>query len=58
MSAAPRKPEQDKAVRICISIPKSLSDELDRFCADHDRNQSWVVKQALREYIKAKGADE
>jgi predicted DNA-binding protein len=38
--------------KICVIIPKEMKEELDRICKNEERNISWVVRNAIQEYIE------
>jgi predicted transcriptional regulator len=43
--------------QISIRLPTDLLEECDRIAAALDRDRTWIVKRALRQYFDGEGAD-
>lgn len=49
--ARPKKLPEQKCIRQNISIPPELLEEVVLLCQQQDRSISWVVRQALMQYM-------
>ena len=54
--AYPKKSDEDKYVRINVTMPPELQDRLIRYCQKEERTMSWCVQKALDEWLKTKGS--
>ena len=55
--AYPKKSDEDKYVRINVTMPPELQDRLIRYCQEEERTMSWCVQKALDEWLEKKGSD-
>ena len=55
--AYPKKSDEDKYVRINVTMPPELQDRLVRYCQAEERTMSWVIDKALREWLRERGED-
>ena len=53
--AYPKKSDEDKYVRINVTMPPELQDRLIRYCQEEERTMSWCVQKALDEWLEKKG---
>lgn len=49
--ARPKKPPEQKSIRQNISIPPELLEQVVVLCQEQDRSISWIVRQALIQYM-------
>lgn len=47
--------EEEGFIRYQITLPPSISERLEKFCADEERPKSWTIQKALDEWLKKKG---
>ena len=55
--AYPKKSDEDKYVRINVTMPPELQDRLIRYCQEEERTMSWVIDKALREWLRERGEE-
>lgn len=53
--AHPKKAEEDKYVKIGISLNPELEKRLMNFCQSEERSISWVVRKALEDWLSKRG---
>ena len=53
--AYPKKSDEDKYVRINVTMPPELQDRLIMYCQEEERTMSWCVQKALDEWLEKKG---
>lgn len=53
--AFPKKSEDDKYVRINVTMPPELQARLVNYCEQEERPASWCVQKALDEWLTEKG---
>lgn len=53
--AHPKKADEDKYVKIGISLNPELEKRLIKFCQDEERSISWVARKSLEEWLAKKG---
>lgn len=46
------KPEGTKSIRINITLPPELDQQLREYAAREDRSVSWVIQKALAEWLE------
>lgn len=46
------KPEGTKSIRINITLPPELDQQLKEYAAREDRSVSWVIQKALVEWLE------
>lgn len=44
--------EESGYIKYNITLPPSLVERLERFMEEEDRNRSWTIQQALKEYLE------
>ena len=52
--AYPKKSDEDKYLRINVTMPPELQDRLIRYCQEEEWTMSWCVQKALDEWLKTK----
>ena len=45
------KPEGTKSIRINITLPPELDQQLKEYAAREDRSVSWIIQRALRAWL-------
>ena len=55
--AHPKKQDDDKYVRVNVTMPPELQDRLIRYCQEEERTMSWVIDKALREWLRERGEE-
>ena len=53
--AFPKKSDDDKYVRINVTMPPELQSRLVNYCDQEERPASWCVQKALDEWLTEKG---
>lgn len=51
--ARPPKPEEEKNFKQSISFSPELFEKVCEYCQKHQRSISWVVRQALAQFLEA-----
>ena len=47
--------EESGYIKYNITLPPSLVERLEKFMDKEDRNRSWTIQQALKEYLEKRG---
>jgi metal-responsive CopG/Arc/MetJ family transcriptional regulator len=47
--------EESGYIKYNITLPPSLVERLEKFMEKEDRNRSWTIQQALKEYLEKRG---
>ena len=47
--------EESGYIKYNITLPPSLVERLEKFMEEEDRNRSWMIQQALKEYLEKRG---
>lgn len=47
--------EESGYIKYNITLPPSLVERLEKFMKEEDRNRSWTIQQALKEYLEKRG---
>ena len=47
--------EESGYIKYNITLPPSLVVRLENFMEEEDRNRSWTIQQALKEYLEKRG---
>lgn len=47
--------EESGYIKYNITLPPSLVERLEKFMEEEDRNRSWTIQQALKEYLEKRG---
>ena len=47
--------EKSGYIKYNITLPPSLVERLEKFMEEEDRNRSWTIQQALKEYLEKRG---
>ena len=56
--APKRKAPEDLYVRMAITLPPELHEQLLEYCSRHDRQKTWVIQRAVAEYLEHHGSRE
>lgn len=48
-----KKPADEKYVKVLVSMPPELKQQLDAYCRENERTVSWVIQKAVAEWISA-----
>ena len=49
---APSKP---RVIKFSTSLPPDVYERIERYCADEERDKSWVIKKAVDVWLTEKG---
>lgn len=53
--AFPKKQEENKYIRVNITMPPELQARLTNYCQEEERTASWCIQKSLDEWLEKKG---
>lgn len=51
--ARPRIPEEEKSFKMSVSFTPAQLESVEEYCQKHQRSISWVIRQALAQFLEA-----